>query len=98
MYIYYSMILKYSSHKSCTTVCMLDDRTDCYNSLIMLLICSDFWKASWQLIYPAVVITTGNADTGSPFCQMTGFFISMGIEASGNELSIHHLDYVTNVE
>ncbi|KAF8459588.1 G protein-coupled glucose receptor regulating Gpa2 C-term-domain-containing protein [Terfezia claveryi] len=51
--------------------------------LIMLLICSDFWKASWQLIYPAVVIKTGNADKGFLFCQVTGFFISMGIEASG---------------
>lgn len=50
--------------------------------LIMLLICSDFWKASWQLIYPAVVIKTGNADKGYLFCQVTGFFISMGIEAS----------------
>jgi len=72
--------------------------TDRYNSLIMLLICSDFWKASWQLIYPAVVIITGSADSKSPFCQVTGFFISMGIEASGNELSIHYLDSVANVE
>ncbi|KAF8463498.1 G protein-coupled glucose receptor regulating Gpa2-domain-containing protein [Kalaharituber pfeilii] len=51
--------------------------------LIMLLICSDFWKASWQLIYPAVVFTQGKVDRASPFCQVTGFFISMGIEASG---------------
>ncbi|KAI5785567.1 G protein-coupled glucose receptor regulating Gpa2-domain-containing protein, partial [Peziza echinospora] len=50
--------------------------------LIMLLICSDFWKASWQLIYPAAVLTQGNIDRDSPFCQATGFFISMGIEAS----------------
>lgn len=50
--------------------------------LIMLLICSDFWKASWQLIYPAVIFTTGKVDRGSPFCQVTGFFLSMGIEAS----------------
>ena len=94
----YVYLLLNIAHKSCAAVCMIENRTDYYNSLIMLLICSDFWKASWQLIYPAVVITTGNADRGSPFCQVTGFFISMGIEASGNELSIYYLDYVTNIE
>lgn len=49
----------------------------------MLLIYSDFWKASWQLLYPAVALTQGAVDRESPFCQVTGFFISMGIEASG---------------
>lgn len=53
------------------------------NSLIMLLIFSDFFKASWQLIYPAVVFTRGAVASGSRFCQAAGFFMSMGIEASG---------------
>ncbi|RPB04282.1 hypothetical protein L873DRAFT_1825841 [Choiromyces venosus 120613-1] len=50
--------------------------------LIMLLIFSDFFKASWQLIYPAVVFTRGAVASESKFCQAAGFFMSMGIEAS----------------
>lgn len=49
----------------------------------MLLIFSDFFKASWQLIYPAVVFTKGEVSSTSKFCQAAGFFMSMGIEASG---------------
>ena len=62
-----------------------------FYSLIMLLIFSDFWKASWQLIYPAVVFTKGRVNSASVFCQMTGFFMSMGIEASGKiSTQFHH--------
>ncbi|RPB10547.1 family A G protein-coupled receptor-like protein [Morchella conica CCBAS932] len=50
--------------------------------LIMLLVFSDFFKASWQLIYPAVVFTNGAVSSTSRFCQAAGFFMSMGIEAS----------------
>ncbi|KAG0123815.1 G protein-coupled glucose receptor regulating Gpa2-domain-containing protein [Tuber indicum] len=50
--------------------------------LIMLLVFSDFFKASWQLIYPAVVFTRGAVASESKFCQAAGFFMSMGIEAS----------------
>lgn len=53
------------------------------HSLIMLLVFSDFFKASWQLIYPAVVFTNGAVSSTSKFCQAAGFFMSMGIEASG---------------
>ncbi|KAI5849221.1 G protein-coupled glucose receptor regulating Gpa2-domain-containing protein [Tricharina praecox] len=50
--------------------------------LIMLMIFSDFYKASWQLIYPAVVFTKGAVSSESRFCQTAGFMMSMGIEAS----------------
>ncbi|KAL7267437.1 G protein-coupled receptor gpr1 [Rhizina undulata] len=50
--------------------------------LIMLLIFSDFFKASWQLTYPAVVFTKGAVASMSKFCQASGFFMSMGVEAS----------------
>lgn len=53
------------------------------SSLIMLMIFSDFYKASWQLIYPAVVFTKGAVSSESRFCQTAGFMMSMGIEASG---------------
>ena len=50
----------------------------------MLMIFSDFFKASWQLIYPAVVLSRGAAVTSdSRFCQISGFMMSMGMEASG---------------
>jgi G protein-coupled receptor GPR1 len=50
----------------------------------MLMIFSDFFKASWQLIYPAVVFSNGgNITSESRFCQTAGFMMSMGIEASG---------------
>ncbi|KAI5805127.1 G protein-coupled glucose receptor regulating Gpa2-domain-containing protein [Geopyxis carbonaria] len=50
--------------------------------LIMLMIFSDFYKASWQLIYPAVVFAQGSVTSNSRFCQTAGFMMSMGIEAS----------------
>lgn len=50
--------------------------------LIMLLIFSDFFKASWQLIYPAYVFARGEVRSESLFCQTAGFMMSMGIEAS----------------
>ncbi|KAF8532628.1 G protein-coupled glucose receptor regulating Gpa2-domain-containing protein [Trichophaea hybrida] len=50
--------------------------------LIMLMIFSDFFKASWQLIYPVVVFTKGAVSSQSRFCQTAGFMMSMGIEAS----------------
>ena len=49
----------------------------------MLMIFSDFYKASWQLIYPAVVFAKGAVSSESRFCQTAGFMMSMGIEASG---------------
>ncbi|TGZ78419.1 hypothetical protein EX30DRAFT_397751 [Ascodesmis nigricans] len=50
--------------------------------LIMLLIFSDFFKASWQLIYPSVVFSRGLLSSRSRFCQLSGFMMSFGIEAS----------------
>ena len=49
----------------------------------MLLIQSDMFKALWFMIYPIVTFAHGPIPTGSDFCQVNGFFISLGIEASG---------------
>ena len=54
------------------------------NSLIMLLIFSDFWKATWQLTFPAVVFSGHDVVKSDGFCQVSGFFMTVGIEASGN--------------
>jgi hypothetical protein len=52
-------------------------------SLIMLLIQSDMFKALWFMIYPIVVFTHGPVPNDSTFCQVSGFFLALGIEASG---------------
>lgn len=49
----------------------------------MLLIQSDMFKALWFMIHPVVVFTRGPVLSNSAFCQASGFFISIGIEASG---------------
>jgi hypothetical protein len=54
-----------------------------FNSLIMLLIQSDMFKALWFMIYPIVTFTRGPVPSNSKFCQVNGFFLSLGIEASG---------------
>ncbi|KAE8447689.1 hypothetical protein EG329_010495 [Mollisiaceae sp. DMI_Dod_QoI] len=52
------------------------------HDLIMLLIQSDMFKALWFMIYPIVVFTRGPIPNSSRFCQVSGFFVSLGIEAS----------------
>lgn len=52
-------------------------------SLIMLLIFSDFWKATWQLTFPVVVFSGHDVVGTDGFCQVSGFFMTVGIEASG---------------
>ena len=51
-------------------------------SLIMLLILSDMFKAIWFLIYPIVEMVHGDVSSRSAFCQVSGFFLTMAIEAS----------------
>jgi len=52
----------------------------------MLLIQSDMFKALWFMLYPIVTFSTGPIMRGSRFCQVNGFFISLGIEASGKNI------------
>ena len=49
----------------------------------MLLIQSDMFKALWFMVYPIVTFVTGHVDSHSTFCQVNGFFLAVGIEASG---------------
>jgi G protein-coupled receptor GPR1 len=41
------------------------------------------FKALWFMIYPIVVFAQGPVKDNSGFCQINGFFVSVGIEASG---------------
>jgi G protein-coupled receptor GPR1 len=49
----------------------------------MLLIQSDMFKALWFMLYPVVVFARGPVMSDSTFCKVNGFFLSLGIEASG---------------
>ncbi|KAL3427256.1 plasma membrane g-protein coupled receptor [Phlyctema vagabunda] len=52
------------------------------HDLIMLLIQSDMFKALWFMVYPIVTFVNGPVPNSSTFCQVNGFFLSLGIEAS----------------
>lgn len=52
------------------------------HKLIMFLICSDTFKALWYFLFPVVVFSRGPVSSSSAFCQVSGFFLSVGIEAS----------------
>ncbi|KAK2012814.1 family A G protein-coupled receptor-like protein [Colletotrichum eremochloae] len=52
------------------------------HDLIMLLISSDMLKSLWFIIFPIVDFKTSAVASGSSFCQASGFFLSVGIEAS----------------
>jgi G protein-coupled receptor GPR1 len=51
----------------------------------MLLIQSDMFKALWFMIYPIVVFASGPVPANSTFCQINGFMLALGIEASGKK-------------
>jgi G protein-coupled receptor GPR1 len=61
-------------------------------SLIMLLIQSDMFKALWFMLYPIVTFSHGPIPNNSDFCQVNGFFISLGIEASGTNIALYMRD------
>ncbi|KAF4999507.1 hypothetical protein FDECE_11498 [Fusarium decemcellulare] len=48
----------------------------------MLLIYSDMFKGFWLLLFPAVELVAGKIETEQTFCQVSGFFLSLSIEAS----------------
>ncbi|KAK1566416.1 G protein-coupled glucose receptor regulating Gpa2-domain-containing protein [Colletotrichum navitas] len=52
------------------------------HDLIMLLMSSDMLKSLWFIIFPIVDFKTSSVASGSSFCQASGFFLAVGIEAS----------------
>ncbi|CCF43413.1 hypothetical protein CH063_13120 [Colletotrichum higginsianum] len=52
------------------------------HDLIMLLMSSDMLKSLWFIIFPIVDFKTGSVASESSFCQASGFFLAVGIEAS----------------
>lgn len=52
-------------------------------SLILLLIASDLAKSLWFVIYSSTTLNRSlSTGSGSTFCQISGFFLALGIEAS----------------
>lgn len=54
----------------------------------MLLIYSDMFKGFWLLTFPAVELVAGKIETNETFCQVSGFFLSLSIEASDVAVSL----------
>ncbi|QUC16755.1 uncharacterized protein UV8b_00996 [Ustilaginoidea virens] len=51
------------------------------HDLILLLILSDTLKTLWLVIPQAMELAHGNVSSTSTICQISGFFLSVGIEA-----------------
>jgi G protein-coupled receptor GPR1 len=50
--------------------------------LVLFLIASDTFKALWYFIFGTVAIARGPISSDSSFCQASGFFLLLGVEAS----------------
>ncbi|UNI16802.1 G protein-coupled receptor gpr1 [Purpureocillium takamizusanense] len=64
-----------------TTFWFLRMRRSFRHDLIILLIQSDMLKSLWFVIFAAAELTHGTVETATPFCQISGFFLTLGIEA-----------------
>jgi G protein-coupled receptor GPR1 len=42
------------------------------------------FKALWFMVFPIVVFLHGPVDDNSDFCKISGFFLAIGMEASGS--------------
>lgn len=67
-------------------------------SLIMLLILSDIIKSLWYMIFSIVnLIASHPVPTNSTLCQVSGFFLSVGIEAADTAvllIAVHSTLYI----
>lgn len=59
--------------------CMM--RRNFRRDLVLLLICGDFWKAAWFLVFSATTLGHGHIETESSFCQASAYFLQVGLEA-----------------
>ncbi|KAH8885519.1 hypothetical protein GQ53DRAFT_356033 [Thozetella sp. PMI_491] len=67
------------------------------HDLIMLLIQSDLVKSVWFVIFPIVNFIGGPVRSESAFCQVSGFFLTVGIESSDLAvllIAIHSVMYI----
>ena len=67
------------------------------HKLVMFLIFSDMFKALWYFVFPVVVFSRGTISSSSKFCQASGFFLALGIEASDFAIlmiAVHSIVYI----
>ncbi|RYP09980.1 hypothetical protein DL765_008249 [Monosporascus sp. GIB2] len=57
-------------------------RRSFHHDLVMLLIQSDMMKAFWLAVCPIVYFTEGQIHSSDTFCQVSGFFLTVAIEAA----------------
>jgi G protein-coupled receptor GPR1 len=50
--------------------------------LVLYLIASDTFKAVWYFVFAVVAISRGPVKSSSSFCQASGFFLALGVEAT----------------
>lgn len=65
--------------------------------LVLLLICSDTFKAIWYFVFPVVVFSRGPVASSSTFCQASGFFFALGIEMADFAIlgiALHSIIYI----
>ncbi|EME78248.1 uncharacterized protein MYCFIDRAFT_178412 [Pseudocercospora fijiensis CIRAD86] len=59
--------------------CMM--RRNFRRDLVLLLLIGDFWKSAWFLIFSSTTLARGHIYTQSSFCQASGYFLQVGLEA-----------------
>ncbi|KAK1752257.1 G protein-coupled glucose receptor regulating Gpa2-domain-containing protein [Echria macrotheca] len=67
------------------------------HDLIMLLIQSDCIKSAAFVIFPIVSLARGNVQSDSVFCQVSGFWLAVGIESSDIAvvlIALHSVMYI----
>ena len=67
------------------------------NSLIIMLITSDLLKTLWLVIPPSIELSGHEVDSNSTLCQISGFFLALGIEACDMTvilIALHTLLYI----
>ncbi|KAH7143753.1 G protein-coupled glucose receptor regulating Gpa2-domain-containing protein [Dactylonectria macrodidyma] len=52
------------------------------HDLVMILIGSDMFKATWFLLFPTVELIQGKVNSDSIFCNVSGFFLVLSMNAS----------------
>ena len=61
--------------------CMM--RRNFRRDLVLLLILGGSWKSLWFLIFSVATFVNGSIESGSAFCQASGYLLLVGFESCG---------------
>jgi G protein-coupled receptor GPR1 len=65
--------------------------------LVLYLIASDTFKAVWYFVFAIVAIAQGPVKSSSSFCQASGFFLALGVEATDFAILIIALHTILSI-